>query len=144
MIYFIQSGDRPFIKIGYSSSSHIHQRIQTMQTANPDELKLLGVIHQPEIEELHKQGKSKKGFIQEGIDLERTIQNRFARDRHKLEWYHASPALMKFIEEETEDLDTWSPSKRAHMFAQMNLMNGLTTGEGRWPNKGKVQNSGTQ
>ena len=41
-IYFIQSGERPFVKIGYAVD--VGARLVALQCGNPDELSLLGTV----------------------------------------------------------------------------------------------------
>lgn len=76
-VYFIRRGTNGGVKIGYAENPH--SRMRGMQTANEDELFLLGAI---------------KG----GREVEQELHRRFATGRKRGEWFHATPELLAFIE----------------------------------------------
>lgn len=76
-VYFIRRGTNGGVKIGYAENPH--SRMRGMQTANEDELFLLGAI---------------KG----GREVEQELHRRFAAGRKRGEWFHATPELLAFIE----------------------------------------------
>lgn len=75
-VYFVQLDD--MIKIGFAVEPK--KRIRALQIGTPHELKILAMF----------EGNPR---------LEAQIHARFARLRHKGEWFKAGPALLKFIEE---------------------------------------------
>jgi hypothetical protein len=78
MIYFIQeNNDGEFIKIGVTSRD-VKSRLCAMQTGNPRELELVSVI---------------KGMY----DVERTLHKKFAKHRHKGEWFRYHQDIKDFI-----------------------------------------------
>lgn len=76
-VYFVRRGTSGGVKIGYAENPH--SRMRGMQTANEDELFLLGAI---------------KG----GREVEQELHRRFAAGRKRGEWFHATPELLAFIE----------------------------------------------
>lgn len=78
-VYFIGCGE--FIKIGWATNPH--RRMADLQVANPLELMLLCAV---------------VGTIRD----ERSCHALFEGDRHRREWFRASPALLDYI-------DKWKP-----------------------------------
>jgi hypothetical protein len=81
MIYFVQPQGRPFVKIGYAERD-VGIRIDELQTANPDDLILLGTMPGSQ-------------------DREICIHKRFAHLRVRGEWFHFTSEIRSFIESET-------------------------------------------
>lgn len=76
LLYFMQAGKSGPIKIGYSKD--IYNRLMVVQISNAQSIRLLGLI--------------------EGSRLqERAIQEQFAGDRIRGEWFQPSRALLKLI-----------------------------------------------
>lgn len=73
-VYFLRAGD--FVKIGWARD--VEKRIKALQTANPHELELLGVI--PGCD-----------------DVERVIHQRFNALHVRGEWYRAESSLLEFV-----------------------------------------------
>jgi len=73
-VYFIQSGDIGPIKVGWSENG-VEQRLATMQTGNPQELRLLGVHYAARPYEL-------------------ALHTRFADQGIRGEWYQPTPELI--------------------------------------------------
>jgi len=90
MIYFIQIGTSGPIKIG--RSDNVYRRLKGLQGANPQELRLLGVI--PEELELHCE---------------------FADIRMRGEWFECDDRLLQLIERYTfsEPEEGWDDLSRA-------------------------------
>lgn len=82
MIYFIKS-ESGYIQIGYSRSPT--QRLENLQTSNPDKLILLGTISG-------------------GRDKEADLHERFAHLRCGNEWFKADQELLEYIEHNKENL----------------------------------------
>ena len=81
MIYFIQTHDKKYIKIGYTfSSKTIKGRLAGLQSANPEPLKILKTI---------------KG----NALAEKDIQNLFSNSCIQGEWFYATTPLLCFIDE---------------------------------------------
>lgn len=79
-VYFVHSPESDAVKIGRAADPH--RRIQILQVGSPGAVKLLGWIRaKPEDR------------------LECVIQGRFKKDRLRGEWFRATPALLKFIED---------------------------------------------
>jgi DNA-binding CsgD family transcriptional regulator len=78
-IYFIETEDRQFVKIGYSANPY--RRQQTLGTLRPGNfaLRLLGCI---------------PGTVQ----TEQWLHSKFSADRDNGEWFRASPSLIQFID----------------------------------------------
>lgn len=76
-VYFVRRGTSGGVKIGYAENPHA--RMRGMQTANEDELFLLGAITG-------------------GREVEQELHRRFAAGRKRGEWFHATPELLAFIE----------------------------------------------
>lgn len=74
-VYFISSGDKN-IKIGYAKN--IGQRISSLQTANPELLKLIG-------------------YIYESVVSENDAHIRYASDHIRGEWFKYSRAMVEYI-----------------------------------------------
>lgn len=75
MIYFIQTDDNRFIKIGRARD--VEKRFQALQIGHPGTLKILAV-HQGDVAE------------------ERIIHKRFAANKVRGEWFHATPVILDF------------------------------------------------
>jgi hypothetical protein len=75
MIYFAQTNDNQYIKIGYAKDAA--KRLEGLQTGNHIGVKLIG---------------SMPG----DVPLERTIHERFDHLRARREWFHAAPDLTRF------------------------------------------------
>ena len=87
-VYFIQEGGRMGpIKIGFSTN--VENRLMTLQTANPNPLKLLYSLRGTEAQEA-------------------TLHERFKHLRMSGEWFRCSPELLDFINclFQHESLDT--------------------------------------
>ena len=82
MIYFIQSGLKGSIKIGYTDNN-IQERMQALQSASPEKLYLLATMkgNKDEEQKLHKQ---------------------FAEYRQQGEWFKSNPLLNTFIQTHTD------------------------------------------
>lgn len=82
-VYFIQSGDEPFVKIGTTHS--VVGRVEQLQTASPHRLKLLATCGASEHPE-HK------------------LHAKFAAHRVRAdgEWFHLVPEIVAFISSLTE------------------------------------------
>ena len=78
MIYFIQQGESGPIKIGYTKGK-IKQRIQSLQTGNPEPLKILATM---------------RGTVKDEINLHKAF------DAHRLfgEWFDPSKDIMEYIQ----------------------------------------------
>jgi len=77
MIYFIQQGTKGPIKIGYTSGG-IKKRMESLQTASPDKLRLL--------------------TTSEGTERDETIlHRRFRADKLHGEWFYPSNSLMSYL-----------------------------------------------
>lgn len=81
-VYFVRSGD--FVKIGVSTNV-VRRVLGAAQSWNPHPVEILGWIHEPDCEAAQI--------------LERTLHQRFAVHRHRLEWFHTHEELMTFIED---------------------------------------------
>jgi hypothetical protein len=77
-VYFIQQGDNGPIKIGYSADPQ--RRLQSLSTASPYPLRLLGVLDGD-------------------MTLEQTLHHRFADHQLEGEWFAPVPELLAFIAE---------------------------------------------
>lgn len=80
IVYFIQEGNEGPIKIGFSNK--LVDRLASIQTGNPRELRLLGWL----------KGNQAK---------ESEIQDKFANYRIRGEWFEPSPELLDFIKNVT-------------------------------------------
>lgn len=72
-VYFIQQGEDGPVKIGYTTS--IQNRLASLQTGSPYELKLLG-------------------FYEGTIEQEKTLHQLFAEERINGEWFDPTPELL--------------------------------------------------
>ncbi len=79
IIYFIQAGDDGLIKIG--SSTNVNQRLNALQSASPEKLRLLVSINDNKDNSLEKQ-----------------LHSKFAKDRIRGEWFNPSTELMYIID----------------------------------------------
>lgn len=76
MIYFVQTADNQYIKIGYAGD--VQKRLGSLQTGNPNALKLVGT--------------------QPGEQAtERQLHQRFGRLRAQGEWFATTPELVEYI-----------------------------------------------
>ena len=75
-VYFIQQGDNGPIKIGYSADPQ--RRLQSLSTASPYPLRLLGVVDGD-------------------MALEQALHHRFADHQLEGEWFAPTPDLLEFI-----------------------------------------------
>jgi hypothetical protein len=82
MIYFLQPQGRAFVKIG--STRHVGRRADALQTANPDELIILGVIAG-------------------GCAKETAIHSRFAHLHVRGEWFRYTREIYLFLKANAED-----------------------------------------
>ena len=82
MIYFIRSGSKGPIKIGFTSNS-VEERMSDLQVGNPFKLYLVGCISG-------------------GIDKEAELHQMFKDDRINGEWFRSSFLLNKYIIENCE------------------------------------------
>lgn len=85
-IYFIQAGANGAIKIGRTDD--VYARLDTLQTANAEELRLLL-------------------FIDGDRALETTFHAHFVKDHIRGEWFRPSPELLQFV----RDLDAQSEKR---------------------------------
>jgi len=77
VVYFIQRGESGPVKIGFSRN--VYGRMQTLQTANSQPLRLVG-------------------YLYGDTELEGDIQSRFAEDRLKGEWFKPTYTMKSFLE----------------------------------------------
>lgn len=77
-VYFLQSGERGAVKIGFTGSAPM-VRLSALQTGNPEPLRLLGAV--PGVRE-----------------DETALHERFARFRIGGEWFRPEPELLSFID----------------------------------------------
>lgn len=75
MIYFIQTADNRFIKIGKADDPA--KRIASIQTSLPQRIKLIATIPG-------------------GHEQEKALHHRFASLRTRGEWFHAAPQIIEF------------------------------------------------
>jgi hypothetical protein len=78
-IYFAQAKTLGFIKIG--AAADVVGRLKEIQTGCPDEVELLGVIRDLDCA-LRREGE---------------LHRRFAKSRHRGEWFHPTDDLLDFI-----------------------------------------------
>jgi DNA-binding XRE family transcriptional regulator len=74
MIYFIKAGDK--VKIGYGGE--VHRRIESLQTASPERLTVLGIMQGEQADEL-------------------ALHARFAQYRLRGEWFTLSADIAAFV-----------------------------------------------
>lgn len=117
MIYLIQAGDLPFLKIGYSEN--IQGRIANMQTHCPVEIRCL----------VERNG---------SMLLEREIHRRLREYRARLEWFHHHPFVIKCFFD-TYDPDH-TPLSHKDLFRKRSLEKSLRTIQDRSPYR--ANNSG--
>lgn len=72
-----------FIKIGHAKN--ISKRMYGISVANPHRVTLLAYI--PALD------------FQDALTIERQLHQRFAADRYRLEWFHYTDRIRRFIEE---------------------------------------------
>jgi len=77
MIYFIQNGDHDLVKIGYTSKT-VQARIESMQTGNPVELKLIESIAGNQ-------------------DSEKALHRKFKAQRRVGEWFQYSGPVKEYV-----------------------------------------------
>jgi hypothetical protein len=77
-VYFLQAGARGAIKIG--TSTNLQSRIDTLQTAHPEPLRLLATVPG-------------------GVAIERVFHAAFAAHRKQGEWFEPAPELLRAIDE---------------------------------------------
>ncbi len=82
MIYFVQEGFSGSIKIG-STTDNALARIKALQTANSNELRLLG-------------------YMPGGAKAEHSLHDRFSEDNIRGEWFNPSLSLLDFIKGNTK------------------------------------------
>ena len=82
-VYFVQSGRRGSIKIG--SAINVERRMTTLQTGNPDRLRLLAVI--------------KCKTRGDAMVLEKKLHKKFKRHRLRGEWYKSHIKLADIRED---------------------------------------------
>lgn len=70
MIYFIQTGDNRYIKIGYTAATDVKKRIASIQTSIPFEVKVLATM--PGTQEIERQLHKRFGGLQERGEWFRT------------------------------------------------------------------------
>lgn len=80
-IYFVQSGDRPFVKIGWAINPH--DRLTKLQCGTPDELRILALLDGTMADEL-------------------AWRKRFAHLAFRGEWFHLTHELADAIERREE------------------------------------------
>lgn len=78
-VYFVESDG--FVKIGHAKD--IRQRFGSIAQMNPHRCQLVGVIRTETAQESYK--------------IERDLHERFADQRHRLEWFHYTPAIEAYI-----------------------------------------------
>lgn len=76
MIYFVQTADNQYVKIGYATD--VQKRLGSLQTGSPQPLKLIGT--QPGDQ-----------------PVERKLHERFHHLRRQGEWFETAPALVEYI-----------------------------------------------
>lgn len=79
VIYFIQCGDFPIVKVGYTHSPCIAKRFTSLQTSSPFKLKTLLEV---------------EGWLEQELDL----HSRFRKLRIRGEWYRLEGELLEFIQ----------------------------------------------
>jgi Meiotically Up-regulated Gene 113 (MUG113) protein len=79
VIYFVKPRGRPFVKIGYARC--VGARLMHLQTASPDELRVLAVVPG-------------------GPDKEMVVHARFAHLRVRGEWFHYTDEVRGFLRAE--------------------------------------------
>lgn len=83
-VYFLQSGDRPFVKIGWAIDPT--SRIASLQCGSPEELRLLGRVQATMAEEME-------------------WHRRFCHLHFRAEWFHLSEELRHAIADQRAFMD---------------------------------------
>lgn len=79
VVYFIETKDREFVKIGYSTQAY--RRLWQLGTLRPGNYALRLI-----------------GWLPGTLETERWLHEKFAADRDRGEWFRSSPPLRQFIE----------------------------------------------
>lgn len=79
VVYFLRAGEAGPIKIGVSTTAGVQQRIATLQSGNPEPLRLLKMIP----------GDTKD---------EATLHRDLAEYRMSGEWFEPAPAVLKAVQ----------------------------------------------
>lgn len=84
MVYFIQQGCNGAIKIGHTSNT-AQQRLEALQSANPEQLFILGTL---------------AGTSQYELEL----QEKFYIHNIRGEWFYPHTSLLRFISDNCDDV----------------------------------------
>lgn len=82
LIYVIQCGDFPIVKIGHTKSDNLQKRFHTLQGGNPFRLKVLT-------------------YFEGEIEQEKALHQRFWGLRVRGEWFRLEGSLVEFVRSKT-------------------------------------------
>jgi hypothetical protein len=101
MIYFVQTADNQFVKVG--KADDVAKRMSGLQTGHPQKLKLLATMPGSH-------------------DEERAIHQRFSHLRTSGEWFHSTPEIVTFAVKSTALLNADIASKQIQAFFKLALL----------------------
>ena len=84
-IYFILNYDSQAVKIGIAKN--VKRRLASLQTSSPSKLKLLGIIKTKSVNNARK--------------IEKSLHEKFAKNRIRGEWFKANVELLDYIKQQT-------------------------------------------